>query len=125
MKRGPKTAVGNADDDALQQEEAIHLPVQPDWLTPEGREVWAADIERIELGRLATARDSTSFANYCNLQGQIVRAWRLGETPPAAYLSESRKLQEIFGICGAQSRAQRRPPAGGTTKVFGRGRRAG
>jgi len=118
MKRGPKPQADGAVD-ALTPTIAGEPPVAPDWLTPEGREVWAVDIVRVERGRLATERDSTSFANYANLQGQIIKAWRLGETPPAAYLSESRKLAEIFGLCGAQSRPQRRQETA-AQKVFSR-----
>lgn len=62
------------------------------------------DIARVTCGSLVTERDSTVFATYCNLMGAIVTTWRLGEVPPAAHLSEARKMAEQFGIFGRKSR---------------------
>ena len=118
MKPGPKSktvaekaAQGTLrkcrERDTIQFIEPSALPEQPDWLTVEGQEVWQDDISRVNAHMLATEKDSTSFANYCNLQGMIVRCWRTGEAPPVTALAEVRKLQELFGIGGARSRAQK------------------
>nr|WP_313427032.1 hypothetical protein [Brevundimonas diminuta] len=80
------------------------LPERPDWLTTAGEEVWIDDITRVTAGSLVTARDSTVFATYCNLMGAIIETWRSGEVPPAAHLSEARKMAEQFGIFGRKSR---------------------
>ena len=80
------------------------LPIEPDWLTPHGSEVWIDEIGRVSASFFVTERDSTMFANYCNLQGAINQAWRAGEVPPAAHLMEARKMAEQFGIFGAKSR---------------------
>lgn len=80
------------------------LPERPDWLTTAGEEVWMDDIQRVTVGSLVTARDSTVFATYCNLMGAIIETWRSGEVPPAAHLSEARKMAEQFGIFGRKSR---------------------
>lgn len=80
------------------------LPQQPDWLTEAGRAVWLDEIGRVSAVRMAGERDSTMFAQYCNLQGAIVTAWQSGEVPPAAHLMEARKMAEQFGLFGAKSR---------------------
>lgn len=81
-----------------------NLPQRPDWLTTAGEEVWMDDIARVSNGSLVTERDSTVFGTYCNLMGAIIATWRLGEVPPAAHLSEARKMAEQFGIFGRKSR---------------------
>ena len=91
------------------------LPVEPEWLPPEAREVWLDDIGRVAAGKLASEQDSTAFANYCCLQAMVTRAWKSGEPPPAAYLSELRKQQEQFGLAGRKSRLTVAP--GGATGV--------
>nr|WP_312165628.1 hypothetical protein [Brevundimonas diminuta] len=80
------------------------VPLRPDWLTEAGEEVWMDDVARVSNGSLVTERDSTVFATYCNLMGAIIETWRSGEVPPAAHLSEARKMAEQFGIFGRKSR---------------------
>ncbi len=117
MKRGPKAELPSVklrrgthqpcrDAGRIELIEPDALPVQPDWLTDDGRQIWLDDIGRISAHRLASESDSTVFANYCNLQGAIVRAWRSGAVPPAAHLMEARKVAEQFGIFGAKSRVK-------------------
>jgi len=117
MKRGrkpelPSTKIGRGtyqpcrDAGKVEIIEPDALPMRPEWLTASGEEVWLDDVGRVTAGRMASERDSTMFANYCNLQGAIVQAWRAGEVPPAAYLSEARKMAEQFGLFGARSRLQ-------------------
>ena len=91
MKRGPKPdlpaeriARGTLSPSAAPGVELIEphaMPAQPDWLTAEGEEIWMDDIGRVTASRMATEKDSTQFANYCNLQGAINKAWREGECP--------------------------------------------
>lgn len=115
MKRGPKAELPSQkkargtlqpcrDAGKVEVVEPDTLPQKPDWLTTDGEEVWLDDVGRVMAGRLATERDSTMFANYCNLQGAISAAWRAGDVPPAAHLMEARKMAEQFGIFGAKSR---------------------
>ena len=115
MNRGPKpqlpsekaargTLRKHRDGDVIEVVEPNALPMQPDWLTAEGQEVWQDDLGRVIASKLATERDSTAFANLCNLQGMIVKCWRAGEAPPVTALVEVRRLQELFGIAGARSR---------------------
>lgn len=82
------------------------LPIQPEWLTPAGQEIWHDDIGRVSTHRLVSESDSTLFTTYCNLQGACSLAWKAGEVPPAAHLMEVRKLAEIFGIAGGKSRVK-------------------
>jgi hypothetical protein len=104
--------------------EPVGRMLQPDWLTAAGEEVWMDDIGRVSHGRLVTERDTTMFANYCNLQGAINMAWRAGEVPPAAHLMEARKMAEQFGIFGAKSRVKVGDDGGQSSNPFTRnGRR--
>jgi hypothetical protein len=105
--------------------EPTAMPMQPDWLTPEGEEVWMDDVGRVEAHRLVSEKDSTSFGNYCNLQGGVVRAWRAGEIPPVSALTEVRKMAEQFGIFGAKSRLKIAAGGEASKNPFGRNGRRG
>jgi hypothetical protein len=132
MQRGPKAQLPSEkkakgtyqparDGHRVEIIEPISTPKQPDWLTGEAEEVWLDDIGRVKL---ATESDSSLFANYCSLQGAIVKAIRAGETPPIAAFTEVRKMQEVLGIGGARSRVGVMPEGGKTGNVFARnGRR--
>jgi hypothetical protein len=131
MKRGPKPDLPSQklargtfrqDIDAGKVEviDANSMPSQPDWLTAEGEEVWMEDLGRVSNGRLVAERDSTQFANYCNLQGAINKAWRSGQCPPVAALTEVRRMAEQFGIFGAKSRLQQAGENGKTKNPFSR-----
>lgn len=135
MKRGPKPELPSTklargtfqpcrDAGKVELVAPEALPRRPDWLTAAGEEVWADDLGRVCEGRLVSERDSTMFANYCNLQGAINMAWRAGEVPPAAHLTEARKMAEQFGIFGGKSRVQAKAGEGETGNPFARnGRR--
>jgi hypothetical protein len=80
-------------------------PQRPEWLTAAGELVWLDDLPRVLSNRQAAELDSTMFAQYCNLQGAINAAWTGGAAPPpAAYLTEARRMAEQFGLFGAKSR---------------------
>lgn len=115
MKRGPKQQLPTVKDlkGTFRQDrdggrvEIItpdSLPVEPDFLTPGGRLVWLDNIGRVAQTKQATELDSETFGNWCNLQAMIRQAWEAGSAPPAAYLSESRKIAEQLGLFGAKSR---------------------
>ena len=115
MKRGGKALLPSEkqargtwrpyrDGDRAEAVEPDSLPVQPDWLTEDGVQVWLDDIGRVSPDRLVTERDTTMFGTYCNLMGAIAAAWRTGGVPPAAHLKEARHMAEQFGIFGARSR---------------------
>jgi hypothetical protein len=78
------------------------LPLMPAWLTAEGEVEWADLLPRVAA--LASEVDSALLGQLANLQGAMATCWRGGEVPPAAYLSEHRRLSELFGIAGARSR---------------------
>jgi hypothetical protein len=84
--------------------ERAALPQQPDWLTEDGQHVWLDNIGRVSTSRGAAELDSDLFANFCNLQGAIVKAWRVGEVPPITALMEVRKMMELLRIAGPSSR---------------------
>lgn len=128
MQRGPKAQLPSEkkakgtyqparDGGRVQIIEPMSTPQRPDWLTTEAGEVWLDDIGRVKL---ATESDSTLFANYCSLQGAIVKAIRASETPPIAAFAEVRKMQEVLGIGGARSRVGIAPDGGKPGNVFGR-----
>lgn len=128
MQRGPKAQLPSEkkakgtyqpvrDAGRIQIIEPASMPQRPDWLTSEAGEVWLDDVGRV---RLVTEADSTLFANYCTLQGGIIKAIRAGgEFPPISAFAEVRKMQEVLGIGGARSRIGVKPE-GGKTNVFGR-----
>ncbi len=136
MKRGPKAELPSTklargtfqpcrDADRVEIITPDALPVQPDWLTEAGQQVWLDEIGRVASNRLASESDSVAFANYCNLQGAIAQAWRAGDVPPASMLMEARKMQEQFGLFGARSRVVKiQGGAAATSNPFARnGRR--
>jgi len=135
MQRGPKaqlpsekkakgTFQPSRDGSRMQVIEPMSTPQQPDWLSSEAQEIWLDDVGRVKL---ATESDSTLFANYCSLQGGIVKALRHGsEMPPISAFAEARKMQEVLGIGGARSRVGVAPDGGNPGNVFARngGRRS-
>ncbi|MGI4795219.1 MAG: hypothetical protein ACRYG8_14340 [Janthinobacterium lividum] len=79
-------------------------PQKPDNLTEAGEAVWLDILPVITNNRLASEGDELTLSNLCNLQGAINSVFAAGGVPPAAFLSEARKLAEIYGLCGARSR---------------------
>lgn len=115
MKRGPKqqlptvkalkgTLRNDRDGNRVEIITPDSLPVEPDFLTEGGRLVWLDNIGRIAQTKQATELDSEMVATWCNLQALIRATMINGEIPPAAYLSESRKIAEQLGLFGAKSR---------------------
>lgn len=91
------------------------LPQKPDNLTEAGEAVWLDILPVISSNRLASEGDELTLANLCNLQGAINGVFAAGGVPPAAFLSECRKLCEIYGLCGARSRVDLPPDTTKTT----------
>jgi hypothetical protein len=131
MKRGTKPTLPSVKESrgTLQPHRDSHkieftapsdLPIEPNWLTSAGSEVWLDEIGRVSASLFVTERDSTMFGNYCNLQGAINLAWASGDVPPAAHLMEARKMAEQFGIFGAKSRLQIADPGKKTSNPFTR-----
>jgi phage terminase small subunit len=139
MKRGPKpqlpaikiqkgTFQPCRDANRVELIAPDELPKKPDWLTSAGEEVWMDDVGRVSALRLASEADTTMFANYCNLQGMIIMAWRSLSTPdycppPIAAISQATKMQEYFGIAGGKSRVvkvESRGPSGNPYDKFKR-----
>lgn len=90
--------------DVVQIVEPTALPLQPEWLTEDGRQVWLDNIGRVSSVHGAREVDSDLFANFCNLQGAVAKVWRSGEVPPITALMETRKLMEMLRIAGPSSR---------------------
>lgn len=89
------------------------LPQQPDWLTEDGKNAWLDLIGRVSTTGAATELDSDLFAHFCNLSGACTAAWRAGAVPPAAHLTELRRLSEMFRVAGASSRVEAKAGAAG------------
>jgi hypothetical protein len=83
--------------------EPATLPIEPDGLTKGGRVVWL-DLVPHCAGRLATSRDSMLLGQLANLVAACNEAWISGSAPPAAFLSEVRRMAELFGLAGPRSR---------------------
>lgn len=86
------------------------LPQQPSWLTDAGQQEWLDAIGRVAAGRIVTEADSALFGTLCNLLGALGLAWQSGAVPPAAHLTEARRLAELFGLAGSKSRVGTPPP---------------
>lgn len=79
-------------------------PVQPEYLSPEAIDVWQEELGRV-MATGVVEIDSSLFARYCSLEALIRKAFRAGgEAPPAAYLTEARRMAELLGIAGRKSR---------------------
>lgn len=115
MKRGPKAEPPSVKAqrgtvrpfrDADRQEIFVpgSPPAQPDYLTPEAIDVWQEEIGRV-MATGVVEIDSSLFARYCSLEALIRKAFRAGvDAPPAAYLTEARRMAELLGIAGRKSR---------------------
>ncbi|ATP18558.1 hypothetical protein [Sphingobium yanoikuyae] len=79
------------------------IPVQPDWMSEAGKEVWAADLEKVMATGL-TGVDAGAFALYCETMAVFIQSVRAGQPVNAAYRSELRKQMELLSIAGAKSR---------------------
>jgi hypothetical protein len=137
MKRGPKAETPTTKKarntlrpfrDAGKQEIIVpgSPPQQPDYLSPEAIDVWQEVIGRVMAARV-TEIDSSLLARYCSLEALVRASFKAeeGPPPPAAYLSELRKCEELLGIAGPKSRVAGGPPIGGAaTNPFARNGRA-
>lgn len=115
MKRGPKGETPTEKDrrgtlrpvrDAGKKEIIVpgDPPIMPDYLSPEAIDVWQEMLGRVMTARV-TEVDSSLFARYCSLEALVRAAFQAGgPPPPAAYLSELRKSEELLGIAGPKSR---------------------
>jgi hypothetical protein len=78
-------------------------PIAPDYLAPEAQEVWIEEIGRVMIAGVGE-RDSSLFARYCSTEALARKAFLAGEPPPAAYLTELRRMAELLGIAGPRVR---------------------
>jgi hypothetical protein len=78
------------------------MPQRPPWLTVAGEEIWVNNVGRAVPA--LTESDSIGFALFCNIVAAIGQAYAAGGVPPIAAMTEARRLGEMFGMMGAQSR---------------------
>jgi phage terminase small subunit len=99
-------------------------PIMPDYLPPAAQEVWIEEIGRVMVAGI-TELDSSLFATYCATEALVRAAYIAGEPPPAAYLSELRRMRELLGIAGPRVRQGAKPGGATIENPFARnGRRA-
>lgn len=115
MKRGPKpqlpatkekrgTLRKDRDGDGpVQLIMAGDPPMMPDYLAPAAQEIWMEEISRVMIAGISE-QDSSLFATYCSTEALARAAFISGEPPPAAYLSELRRMRELLGIAGPRVR---------------------
>lgn len=119
MKRGPKPVTRNTKEQrgTLQpcrdrfKGEVIapgDPPMAPEYLSPEAQIVWMEEIGRVMLGGIGE-RDSSLLARYCATEALVRKAFLAGEPPPAAYLTELRRMAELLGIAGPRVRQGVKP----------------
>lgn len=85
------------------------VPAMPDYLSPAAQVIWQEELGRVMLGGVVE-RDSSLFATYCELEAACRKAWKGSRgtppaPPPAAYLTELRRMRELLGIAGPRARA--------------------
>ena len=80
------------------------IPIAPSWMTAAGKARWGELIEAIVTAQRATGIDSEIVAHFCELCAASSAAWRSGAAPPAAHLSEQRRIAELLGVAGVSSR---------------------
>lgn len=80
-------------------------PAMPDHLDAEAQSVWAEELSRVMMYTV-TEVDSSLFARYCCLEACVRSSFAEGKAPPAAYLTELRRMGELMGIAGPKSRIQ-------------------
>jgi hypothetical protein len=83
-------------------------PMAPEYLSPEAQIVWMEEIGRVMIGGVGE-RDSSLFARYCATEALARKAFLSGEPPPAAYLTELRRMAELLGIAGPRVRQGVKP----------------
>lgn len=81
-------------------------PIQPSYLTVEGKAVWREELRRV-IACGATSADSSMFARYCEAEAVFRVSVGNGELPKAALLTELRRMAELLGIAGQRSRLGR------------------
>lgn len=131
MKRGPKpqTPVTKARRGTLRPDRdgpgpvqlvtAGNPPIVPDYLSPAAQEIWLEEIGRVMLSGV-TEQDSSLFATYCSTEALVRAAFIAGEPPPAAYLTELRRMRELLGIAGPRVRTGAKNGATQTENPFAR-----
>ncbi|KUO53185.1 MAG: hypothetical protein APF82_00935 [Sphingomonadales bacterium BRH_c42] len=115
MKPGPKpqTAVTKAKRGTLRPDRdgggAVQLitagdpPSMPDYMSPAAQDIWMEEISRVMVSGVSEV-DSSLFATYCSTEALVRAAFIAGEPPPAAYLTELRRMRELLGIAGPRVR---------------------
>lgn len=94
-------------------------PMIPDYLTPEAQEVWMEEIGRVMVSGVGE-RDSSLFGRYCATEALARKAFIAGEPPPAAYLTELRRMAELLGIAGPRARTGVKAPDANSKNPFAR-----
>jgi len=115
MKRGrkPDTPIAKAKRGTLRKGDALEgavslvaagdPPVIPDYLSPAAQEIWQDELPRVMLSGVSE-QDSSLLATYCSTEALVRAAFLAGEPPPAAYLTELRRMRELLGIAGPRVR---------------------
>lgn len=92
-------------------------PIAPDYLAPDAVEVWIEEVGRVMIAGVGE-RDSSLFARYCSTEALARKAFLSGEPPPAAYLTELRRMAELLGIAGPRVRSGAKPDGAANGNPF-------
>ncbi len=106
IKRAHGTWRRDRDGDKIALTPADSPPLTPDGLSARALDIWEQNLGRVMAAGVGEA-DSDLFATYCELQGAVRAAWRMGEAPPISALAELRRLAELLGLAGPRSRVAR------------------
>lgn len=137
MKRGPKkqTPIEKAKRNTLRKDRdggsavvmhsAGDAPAMPEYLQPEAKDVWLEEIGRVMVSGVSEM-DSSIFATYCSLEACVRKAFKENTAPPAAYLTELRRMRELLGIAGPRTRLGAKQGGAQTDNPFAKnGRKMG
>jgi len=77
------------------------IPEPPREIKPEGLKEWNHIVPSLIKSKVLAYHDLSFLATYCNIHAAIVRYEQIGETPPAALLTQYRMMAESFGLTPA------------------------
>lgn len=99
-------------------------PMMPEYLQPGAQVVWIEEIGRVMMAGISD-QDSSLFARYCSTEAQVRACYLANEAPPAAYLTELRRMAELLGIAGPRVRQAAKQIGTTSNNPFARNGRRG
>ena len=97
-------------------------PEPPGWMNTGGRELWGRLVPQLFGARVLSVGDLPALEHLCQLHGEILAAYKRGETAPASHLAQLRIYFAEFGLTpSARSRLPSPERHGEPNPFTGRG----